>query len=235
MYRRGRKGNIGGLTGAAYVPGHRPEMKFKDTVISATALAAAGAVVNAESILTIPQDNTESGRHGRKISLQRIQIKGMFTKKDNSAATDPDLLTPQSYVRFCLVVDHQANADNSGLQPLVYEGLSAGGTGDAGFLSFRNLANTSRFTILKDKVVKLSSDIEQLTDASGNGSSWLSLPSKQKLDVYVKCNIPIAYTGTTGAIGERTNNNLAIIIFSNDVDPTKVTFEGTVRVRYLDY
>ncbi|AGS36176.1 putative viral capsid [Circoviridae 1 LDMD-2013] len=227
----GFRGAVGGYgTGAAYRPQHKPEMKFKDTQITDTALAAAGAVINAESILTLAQDNTESGRHGRKISLQRIHLKGLI-KVDVASNASTGSVFVDSYVRLCLVVDHQANGDNSGLIPLCYETLD--GT-NPGFLSYRNLANTSRFTILKEKIVKVTQDIEP-NQTSGSTDNYIMFQGVRRWDMNIKCNIPIEYTGITGAIGERACNNVFLVGFTSNAAPTKVKVSAQARIRYFDY
>jgi len=53
-------------------------------------------------------------------------------------------------------------------------------------------------------------------------------------EMYKKCNIPIEYSGTTGAITEIRSNNIFLLASSDGQADDLVTMVGNCRVRFSD-
>nr|APC94133.1 putative viral capsid protein [uncultured marine virus] len=93
--------------------------------------------------------------------------------------------------------------------------------------SFRNLANTGRFSILLDKMVTLN-----YMNLASDGDTFVSATNINKdYTFFKKCNIPIEYSGTDGAIGEIRSNNIGVCIFSNN---GVAGFGSKIRLRFSD-
>jgi len=196
--RRNRKGN---------------ELKFFDTILGTTTVANTGNV--ATNLCVVPQDATESGRIGRKITIKSISIRGQFDLPSTGTVANTS-----DAARFMLVQDRQAN----GAAFAVLDVLST-----AGMNSHRDLENESRFRILKDFQMDLN--------AGGGGMNPAATPVSttvtRQWKFYVKCNIPIEYdsTATTGAIGTQRSNSIAPL-FISDIGVCTTTY--VARIRYTD-
>ncbi len=186
-------------------------MKFFDTVKAATAAATTGTISNL-SLNLIPQGVTESQRIGRKCTIKSLHIRGEYTL--------PTTSTPASTtdrVRTIIYLDKQTN------------GVTATVTGileSAAINSFNNLANQSRFTILSDKTFSMN-----MTAGAYDGTNDQFGKISRPFMYNKKCNIPIEFDSTTGAITEIRSNNLGLLTISQVGD---VLLAYTARVRYSD-
>lgn len=184
------------------------EKKFYDTVLALGATAGLASTTQATGAvnLTLPQNTTANGRIGQKIVIKSIQMKLSFGLA--AGATDNDLY------HFYLVQDTQAN----GALPAMSDMFDGGTIG----LAMRNIANGNRFKILKHIHVRLNADAGVAAAFGGDA---------QQQDFFMKCNIPISYNSTLGAVTEIRSNNLFIIYGSaNGV----ATASGVCRIRYTD-
>ena len=119
--------------------------------------------------------------------------------------------------RVVVFLDKQAN----GTPATVAEILA-----QADIQSFRNLAYSSRFRVLSDKVWALS----KYNADTGIGTT-LSTMISYKMNKSV--NIPITYDSTTtdGAIGTIQSNNIGVLIIS---ETGEVRFRWRARIRFAD-
>lgn len=203
---------------AGYYRGRRSgtgqELKFKDTTVAA-ALSLIVGTIHSSSLVAIPQDGTESGRVGRKVTVKAVHVRGLSVlagTSDNNQADDT--------IRLMLVLDKQAN----GAAPSVTDILET-----ASIDSFNNLANKSRFRILKDSKIVMntySGGLGGTTTDSGNRT----LPFEWHIN---NLNLPIEYdnSATTGALATIRSNNLLVLGISSD---QTATIRFTARVRYTD-
>lgn len=185
------------------------EKKYYDTTLVLGASAGVASVSQATGALnlTIPNNTQVGGRVGSKIVIKSIQLK--LNAVLAAGATDTDIL------HIYLVQDTQAN----GALPAIADVFTAGpviGT------QLRNVENSMRFKILKHFVFNLSADAGVAAAFGGD---------TQQQECYIKCNIPIYYNGTAGAIGEIRSNNLFMIYGSN---VAVATSGGAARLRYTD-
>lgn len=185
------------------------ETKFKDGNYDFGAVAVTGELQN---MVLVPQDTTESGRIGRKITLTSCSVRLMIELPE----TDDDHDTAD-ILRVIVFIDKQAN----GATPACADILET-----ATLLAFNNLANKGRFRTLADRRYEISS-----STGSGNGTTDHFGAQRRYEELHFKLNLPIEYSGTTGAITEVKSNNLGILVLSKEGVVNLVT---KWRIRYLD-
>ncbi len=118
-------------------------------------------------------------------------------------------------VRLIMYIDKQTN----GAQAAVTDILEA-----SDILSFRNLANTNRFTVLCDKVVTMN-----IPAGSGNGTTYKHPSMERWVNIYKKVNVPIEYSGVTGVITEIESNNIGILMITAN---STIDINSRVRCRF---
>ena len=96
--------------------------------------------------------------------------------------------------------------------------------GNTNITAFRNLENVGRFRILYDKVHTMSS----LGEVAGT-----AIPRVKQFNMYKKVNIPLDFSGATGAIAEIRSNNVGVLVFSQNT-AANVVMSYIARVRYTD-
>lgn len=184
------------------------ELKFFDTSLSFP-VDATGEVPATGQLNLIPQGTTESQRIGRKCVIKSIQLRGIATFAPAAAATAADV------VNLFVVLDKQCNGAAAAFTD-VFVGSSAN-------TSLRNMANSSRFVILKTYRWAFN-PMSGATTAYNN--------TTRTFDWYKRCNIPLEFSSTTGAIGEIRSNNIFLLAQAVQDDLTTVT--GVCRVRFSD-
>lgn len=190
--------------------GPSAELKFFDTANSFT-IDATGEVPATGQLTLIPQGVTESERVGRKCSIKSIHIRGSLVLQPAASAN------AATTVYVYLVQDTQCN----GVAAAVTDVLETNTMASA----MINLANSSRFRILKRFVMTFNSTAG-VTTAYNNFS--------KPIEYYKKCNIPIEYSSTTGAITEIRSNNLFFLAGSDSLSDDLVSFNATTRLRFSD-
>lgn len=195
-------------TGGYYRNQGAMELKFHDynfvpTIIPNTSGAALGTSWN-----LIPTGTTESTRIGRKVTIKSIGIKASLELLAGSIGSDSFMIA--------IVLDKQCNGANA-LFTDVYENV-------ASHNSFRNLANNERFQVLKTWRGTITTPAFDTGDAS--------IPTRRDFRWFKKCNIPIEYSGITGAIGEIRSNNIQV--FAINPSSPDTSFSWNVRLRFTD-
>lgn len=186
------------------------EKKYFDTAINFT-YDATGEVPATGQLVLIPQGVTESTRVGRKCTIKSIQL-----RLTNTYVPGADTLGCTTAF-LMLVLDKQAN------------GAAAAATDVLTSTDFRqamiNLDNSERFVILKrfDMVLQ-----------AGAGVATAFGRDQKQIEYYKKCNIPIEYSSTAGAITEIKSNNLFFLAGTDQTTDDTVGCIGTVRVRFTD-
>lgn len=187
------------------------EKKFLDTPLTLEdPVAATGNVY--DSLVEIPQGAGESQRVGRKCTITAISLRYVVSLNNTS--------TPSSTEDGCRVIIFHDKQCNGAIAPITQ--VLASDT----YLSYNNLANKERFRILSDKFHDLSS-----TAGSYDGTNDQFGAKGVTKSVYLRCDIPIEFSGATGAIAEIRSNNIGVLIIS---DKAKCNFSGLARVRYSD-
>lgn len=189
------------------------ELKFKDTVVAAGgSVSTAGEIVPATGTLNvIAQGTGESERIGRKVEVKYIGVRYTLHLDDTTVANQT-----KDTVRVILYQDKQANGATAGVLDIL---------DTASYQSFNNLSNKGRFRVLADRVHSLQA-------TAGAGTTGLTYGEAiQNGSMHIKCNTPIEFNSTTGAITEIVSNNLGFLVISSD---GHTEFDATVRLRYSD-
>ncbi len=207
-YRRGALA-VPGYTRTVGYYGRTGEVKFHDVDLDDAVVAANGTVT--ASINLIPQGTTEVTRIGRKCTITSIGWKFDMTLpvSANAAGVSSD------HLRVMLILDKQCNGAAA-------TALNVLETDD--YQSFNNLANKGRFQTLMDREY----DLNYIT-AAGNGTAndWAEAITSDSF--YKKCNIPIEFDNTTGAITEIRSNNLFVLLEGRS---GVVGFASKIRLRF---
>lgn len=191
------------------------EKKFIDTTIADATTGTTWEASTSQNL--VAQGTTESTRVGRKIVIKNIMCHGRWTL---SPTDDGTAIRGPCYIRCLLVLDKQAN----GAIPATSQVVET----DTSVDTFNNLANKDRFKILYSKKIMLNPPSSGGTaiamDVGGDGDQF---------EFYKKCNIPIEFDSTAGAITEIRSNNLFWMYVRSDASGT-VTFNVTTRLRFTD-
>ncbi len=190
----------------------RGELKFWDTTPSDVVTVVTGEVIN--SLNLVPQNITETGRIGRKIRIKKIHCRYNVILQPFTTANNPtgDIL------RVIFFQDTQCN------------GVAANTTDildSAAYLSHNLLVNRGRFRILKDTFHVMN----QPTIMTNAADTFYSPESLKHGNFSFTGDVPIEFSGTTGAITEVRSNNFGILLISRNA---LVGFAGYCRVRYTD-
>lgn len=195
--------------------GPSPELKFFDSVLADSTLAQNGTIF--PSINLIEQGITESSRIGRRCTIVQINWRFRLSLAAVDAVAVPGF--GQSF-RILMYVDKQTNGATAAITDILEFDH---------WLSFRNLANTSRFQILYDRTTRL--DYKTLaSDGAGVVSSAQVFADKT---FFKKCHIPLEFDGTSGAITEIRSNNIGVLIMTAE-NTTTSGINGRLRLRFSD-
>lgn len=190
--------------------GRNPEMKSLDTTYTDT-LDSTGVVLGTPTgINLVPQGTTDVTRIGRKIIIKNIYIQGWV---ENPTTTDPGNL-----YKIALVLDKQANG--------TYPSYSDIYDVNTDLNSYRNLDNSERFQVIKSWKKHLA--VNGVAESTGLKYT----KSFSQLNLSHRCNIPIIFDSTTGAITEIRSNNLMLIGICDSSNDTQLNLR--CRIRYTD-
>ncbi len=198
--------------------GVRGERKFFNTIDGSTTIAITGTITNA-SLNLIPQGVTESTRVGRKCVIKQISGHGTMTLPPTAVVTETS-----DQLRIIVYLDKQANG--AAATPALIMDDNAG-TG-VSIQGFRNLEESLRFQVLSDKRYAFSCGA-----GSGRGTtdtlSYAEVVNDWNFNKY--CDIPIEFSGTSGAITTVRSNNIGVLMISAS---GFMSFNGEYRVRFSD-
>lgn len=184
------------------------EQKFFDSNETNFTVTQAGAVQTTTMVAGIQQGAGESQRVGRKVVVRKVLLNGDLILPGSATAT-----FTEDVARIIVFWDKQTN----GAAATVTQILAS-----ASYLSYRNLQQTGRFSILSDKKYTINA-------AAGNGTSTGDKRLHWKLNL--KCNIPLEFSASTGAVADLTTNNIGVLAISGQ---GHVQCYYYWRVRYSD-
>lgn len=184
------------------------EVKFFDTALNLAMplTASIGAQLN-----LIPQGTTQSTRIGRTAVIHSIQFRGVMIH-------DPGAANTSNTAYMYIVQDTQCNGAAAGITDVL--------TSNAISTAMINLSNSKRFRILKRFVSPAH------FGAADSGDANAIIPREYPIDYFKKCNIPIEFSSTTGAITEIASNN--VFVCRGGTSNNTGTFVGTCRIRFSD-
>ncbi len=195
--RRNGFQRLGGYYGR--FPPNGKEFKFFDVAASINFSAGVGTIL--DSLNEIPQGITESTRVGRKCTIVSINWHYCLSIPESDAQATP---AEGDMMRVILFLDKQANGATATTADLLEATVD--------WNSFRNLANSQRFTILMDRTHTLNYMV-----MASDGAGLVSQARVQyQTDFYKKCNIPLEFDNTTGAITEIKSNNIGLAMMSSE-------------------
>lgn len=193
--------------------GHDGELKFFDFNAIDAIVAPNGTITG--SIINIAQGVTESQRIGRKCTIRSMHWQASLTLPGANGAASPPA---SDRVRVIVYLDRQCNGAAAAIGDILALNIID---------SFRNLANQGRFQLLHDKFYPLNYQ----TLSSDNAGTQDACTLIKNFSFYKKLNIPIEYSGTTGAIGEIRSNNIGILL---EGQVGVAGFNGRIRFRFSD-
>ncbi len=186
------------------------ELKFHDVDLDDAVVSQAATVT--DSINKIPQGITEKTRIGRKCTIKSILWRYNLRLPATSTTGDTS-----DTVRVILYLDKQCNGATIADTDLLESD---------DFQSFNNLANSGRFRVLMDRNHTMASP-----SGLGNGTTNFFGENREDFTFFKKCNIPIEFNNTTGAITEIRSNNIGVILVS---ESGLVQFGSKIRLRFSD-
>ncbi len=190
------------------------ELKFHDIAVADTTIAQGGVIQNSGSINLIAQGTGESERIGRKCNIRSINWRYLLQIPESTAQA-----STSDTVRVIMYLDMQANGATTEATGLDILETST-------FQSFNNLANSGRFRILVDRTHDLNAEA-----AGGNGTAIETCRKAVSGTFFKKCNIPLEFSSTTGAITEIRSNNLGVLLVSRS---GLALFSSQIRLRFAD-
>ncbi len=201
------------------------EMKFVDYNKAADAFTVQWTGGEMEdstalSLSAVAQGDGESQRDGRVYHIHSVHIRGFIDVPVVEGATAPvgDILA-----RLAMVWDTQTNGAQLNAED-VYLGVGAGEDVN----SFRNLQNSKRFIVLKEKMLRLPRANAQMNEGSinlfANGDLKIHFTFNKKFNTPIK----VRCSGTTAAIASVTDNSIHLIGTAT-ATALKLTYESRVR------
>jgi len=204
-----RTGGYYGRYGPQAITGGN-EAKFFTPTQDVSTITSAGIIAYI-SLNRIPQGVTESTRVGRKCVITKIHLRGRIEKEADANAS-------AAQARVILYMDKQANGATAAVGDILTS---------ASELSYNNLSNSQRFIILKDWFVTLTANGWDSTSSQW-GEKWAPLKFNKK------CNIPIEFSSTTGAITEIRSNNIGVLAICSANATGDMTLTLSSRIRFSD-
>jgi len=177
-------------------------------VASVTGAEPATAFAGLTEINCVPQGATAYNRIGTKIQIKSIKLDGQF-HMGGSAPT-------HNTFRWMLVYDRQPN----GAFPLISTILSQNISTAPLFTSGVNMANRSRFVILRDQYVAMDPDSNGLVNVSA----------------FVKTKLETQFSTSSANIGDITTGAIYFIAFAMFSAATSFIANNNIqaRIRYYD-
>lgn len=199
-----------GLYGRFHNPaGVVQERGYHDVAVTGATLPATAIVLT--NLCLIPQGATAITRTGQKTILHSLQIRGEL----ELAPTVSSLMCGVAYMY--VVQDRQCNGATAAVTDVLTDTLLP--------KAMINMANSSRFRIIKRIVIPMNPGGQNADDTAINR---YILP----VEYYTKLNIPVEFDGATGAVTEIKSNNLFLLVGASTLMDDKCAFTGTCRVRF---
>lgn len=202
------------------------ENKFLDCEKTATGIASTWTLVNPSSgctgAISVPAlGDGESERDGRVYHINSIHVNGLIRAPAAETTLAP---TGPMKVRILLYWDTQANA----AVPAVTD-ICLGGK-DEDILSFRNLSNSKRFIVLKDKTYTVNPTI--LNEGAVNSFAQSDALTQFKMNKKFKKGIKVRCGGSTANISSCQDNAIGLIAVRDDNASATPTVEYQSRIRF---
>lgn len=194
------------------------ELKYFEDTQDVQAITTTG-IISYISINRVPAGTGATQRVGRKIVLKSIHMRGAVVLPDGINA----LSNASTTVRVIMYWDKQANKATATVTGILTS---------ADEKSFNNMENSQRFRILKDYYFEVKAQDTLLIA----GPAYVTTVANRVMKpVNIKCNIPVEFSSTTGAIGEITSNNIGILAICSNVNAAhNPLLDVQTRIRFTD-
>lgn len=182
------------------------EKKVVDTAPSSYVCDTTGSVTLLNGVAT-GTDFTD--RIGRKIMLKSVYVRGRIAPVDGG--------TSNSLARVMIVYDMQAN----GAAPAITDILKTATSQDQ-----LNMNNRDRFRVIMDKQFPVGG-----VDTT---VGYAQAPCIFQVKKFKRLNLETLYSGTTNAIASIATGALFMVTIGDVAAGSGATFNGSVRVRFMD-
>lgn len=200
------------------------EIKFFDCAVTAAASGVFGlptistpptggepgvAFTGITELNCIPQGATSYNRIGTKVVIKSIKFSTTFSMLGTAPTT--------GIVRWMIVYDRQPNGSFPAISSILSQNVST----VPGFYSGVNMANRSRFLVLRDQTMYF--DVHQT--------------NIRPVSTYIRTNLESQFTSTTSTIGDITTGAVYFVAFTNTAGTAANYFNNyatTCRIRYID-
>jgi len=201
------------------------EMKYRDSEVNegigTTWLTSAMDPPMEDTISACPVGDGEQDRNGRKYTIHSIHLKGFFHQETQ----DQSIVQEDFIVRLVLVLDKQTNNVQLSGSDVFKSPITPQETN-----AFRNLQFSKRFTVLKDKRIRISSpeaiykgDTMMVNQAGVNVPFVVNHTFRNGLDVLC--------TGSTAQISSIMDNSLHVLCLT-EVAQVGLNLFYNARVRF---
>ncbi len=194
----------------------KSELKYFDTALENFTITATGVNIK-PNLNKVPIGNGESDRVGRRITVKEINV-----NMSVDLAATATITAGSQMVRILLVLDKQCNGT-----PATWLQVFT----DDDFHTSRNLSETNRFTVIKEKRLIMNRPNGNTAGSATGGYGEYA----RHVSFTARVNHRIEYgdTSTDGSIGTIRSNNFFMLVIMENADTGTIT-EGRVRIRYSD-
>lgn len=191
----------------------RKELKTIDTLeqrINPTTSINAPTISLLNGVATGDDFNS---RDGRQTVIKSINFRASCQPYGNTMSFGDTM-------RVMIVQDSQPNGAT-----FLTGDLFSATTATYGAVGMNNLNNRSRFKVLMDKQISLDGAIYAGSVLTGGN------PATKTIKKYMKCHIPVQYSGTGATIASIATNSIYLVAFS---DNALIDFKWSSRVRFVE-
>jgi len=160
------------------------------------------------SITNIPQGATQGQRIGYKCIVKSIQWRANWTLPAGAASNDK--------VFMWIVQDTQTNGAQASTTDIW--------TNTVASTALRNIQNGDRFKVLHREAIDLNANAGVAAAYDGD---------YQTTEGFLKCNIPLVFSGATGVITEQKTNSIGIYL-GTSLNDDIIQFNISTRLRFTD-
>lgn len=188
------------------------EFKHEDSSVSFVFDATGEVPASGQWTCGTVQGTNGTERIGEKTTVRSIQFRGVLTY--TPTLSNP----PDTTVHMYIVLDRQANGAAAAATDVFTSTNFA--------IALRARPRSDRFKILWHGEYTLGSH----TTIAANPANPAVLP----FSMYKKVNIPIKFSGSTGAVADMMSNNIFLLAGSDGNTDDLVTCLGTARLMFTD-
>lgn len=202
------------------------------TILSTDSSTTVPTYSQVGSLNLISQGDGQGNRQGIRLTLKEIHINGEVGMDNNSSVDWTDLVKGDAFFRIIVYIDHQCN----GAAASVTDFFDTGPVSEYAFGVFNNLVETGRYTVLKDKRVKVSAIAPVFGDDPGSTNFWHQAASVTRYQMHCKnLDVRINYGDGSANLAAVRTNNVGMFILCSKALKDQMFHEYRARIRFYDY